>query len=250
MLTRLALLFALLLPGAAFAEGMPLPGPDPSQFQLMDVNAAFVVLRTAPVGARPDAPTTEAGSSTDAPSGVPDAPTDGAVDELSVEERKAIQKRLQLRRKMADVHQALSIASAGLIVAADVVGLINFQAIEEGNPPYRDLKPALAIHRILAASALTTYWGSGIIAWTMPPAYKANIASRPDLGKKKADSGDTHVALSVAHGIGMGTMMVTGLLMANAADNEAWSPLMVTHLASGLTTAALVIAGGIVIQTM
>ncbi len=248
MLTRLALLFVLLLPGAALAEGMPLPGPDPSRFQLMDVDAAFVVLATTSPEAR-DRTAAAASPTDDGATRVPEGPTHGAVEDLSVEERKAIQKRLEIRRKMADVHQALSIASAGLIVAADVVGLINFKAIEDGDPPYRDLKPSLAVHRILAASALTTYWGSGIVAWTMPPAYKANVASRPT-GKKKPDSGDTHVALSVAHGIGMGTMMVTGLLMANAADNDAWSPLMVTHLASGLTTAALVIAGGIVIQTM
>ena len=56
--------------------------------------------------------------------------------------------------------------------------------------------------------------------------------------------------MSVAHGIGMATMLITGGLMANAADNKAWEPLMATHVAAGFTTAALVLGAGIVINTL
>ncbi|MCO4770035.1 MAG: hypothetical protein KDA24_08410 [Deltaproteobacteria bacterium] len=226
----LPLLLAVLLgPSAAFATGMNLPGPDPAKFHL-----------PPPVHAPTGADVTVAMEL--------EAPRSSQAD-LSVEERRAIQKRLKVRRTMADVHQVMAFTSAGLIIAAEVIGTINFAALEEGDPPYRDLKPSLALHRVLAGAAIGTYWTTGAISWAMPPAYKANVASAPGK-KKKADSGDAHVALSVAHGIGMGTMMITGALLANAADNKAWEPLMVTHLAVGYATAAMVIGAGIVINTL
>ncbi len=205
------LLVGLIVPGAALADSMKLPGLDPTGFTLLE-------------------------------------PSSNGVEDLSVEQRRKIQKQLKIRRKMADIHQVMAFTSAGLIVAAEVFGTINFVALEEGNPPYRDLKGSLAAHRVLAGAAVATYWTTGAISWAMPPAYVANTAK--DAKKKKVDSGDVHAALSVAHGICMGTVMVTGVLMANAADNKAWGPLMVTHLTTGYLAAGLVIGSGIVINTL
>lgn len=215
-------LFGLLVPGFAHGSGMPVPAPDPSQFHLIAPEAEI-------------------------PAVTFDLPTESQA-ELSVEERRAIQERLKVRRALAEAHQVMSFTTAGLIIAAEVVGVINLVAIEKGDPVYRDLKPSLGVHRVLAGAAIGTYWTTGALAWAMPPAYNANLKAKS--GKKKPDSGDAHVALSVAHGIGMGTMLITGALMANAANNDAWKPLMVTHTAVGFTTAALVIGGGIVINTL
>ena len=177
-----------------------------------------------------------------------DLPTHSQGD-LSVEERRKIQARLKVRRAMAEAHQVMAFTTAGLIIAAGVFGVINLVALDMGDPTYRNLKPSLGVHRVLAGAAVGTYFASGVLAWAMPPAYKSNLAG-PAGRKKKADSGDIHVALSVAHGVGMATMLATGLLMANAADNSAWEPLVVTHTAVGFTTAAMVIGAGIVINTL
>ena len=205
------LLVGLLVPGTALADSMKLSGPDPTGFTLLE------------------APTNE-------------------MEDLSVEERRKIQKQLKIRRKMADVHQVMAFTSAGLILAAEIFGTINFVALEEGDPPYRDLKGSLAVHRVLAGAAVATYWTTGALSWAMPPAYVASSAR--DTKKKKVDSGDIHAALSVAHGICMGAVMVTGVLMANAADNKAWEPLMAAHLTTGYLAAGLVIGSGIVINTL
>lgn len=221
----LLLLLALLVASPALAaDGMAVPGPDPARFHL----------EAAPLLA----PTVE----------VPREQQ--SMADLSVEERRAIQERLKVRRQLAEVHQVLAFTTSGLIVAAEVFGVINLVSLDKGDPPYRDLKGSLAAHRILAGASLGTYFAAGLTAWAMPPAYKANLAAQPTTGKKKVDSGDVHVALSVAHGIGMATMLATGVLMANVADNKAWEPLVATHTAVGFTTAALVFGAAIVINTL
>ena len=208
----------LALPGALHAAPMDLPGPSASRYEL--------VWGPAESGRR-----------------------DASVAELSVEERKKIQAQLKLRRKLADVHQVLAFTTTGFILAAEVVGVINLVGLDTGSPTYDRLKPSLGSHRVLVGAALSTYLASGIAAWAMPPAYKANVAAATP-GRKKVDSGDLHVALSVGHGIGMATMLATGILMANVADNKAWQPLAVAHTAAGFTTAALVLGAGIVINTL
>ena len=215
-----AVLCLVALAAPAQAAPMNLPGLDPSRYSL---------------GA-------ELSIDTDV------ARRDAGVDELSVEERKKIAAQLKLRRKLADVHQVLAFTTTGLLTAAVVFGAINVAALDRGSPAYASLKPSLGTHRVLAGAALSTYFAAGLSAWAMPPAYKANVAARA--GKKKADSGDIHVALSVGHGIGMATMLATGLLMANVADNRAWKPLAAAHTAVGFTTAALVFGGAIVINTL
>lgn len=164
--------------------------------------------------------------------------------ELTVEERKAIQERLKKRRTLLEIHQVLSFVAAGSIIAADVVGMFNHVALEDGDPVRSELEGSLALHRALVAVSIGSYFGAGITAWTAPPAYtNAQIAA----GKKKADSGDVHVALSVAHGICMGTMIATGFAMANVAKGEDWDHLLSAHTVTGFATAGLVIAAGIAI---
>ena len=219
------LLVGVLFVGEALAAPMELPGLDSTRYQL-------VWHADRPLAADDEA-----------------ARRSQTVEDLSVEERKKIQARLKVRRQVVGIHQVLSFSTTGLLLAAEVFGVINFVAIDKGSPVYNQLKPSLGTHRVLVGAALSTYLAAGITAWTMPPAYKANIQRKPG-GKKKVDSGKVHVALSVGHGIGMAAMLVSGALMANAADNKAWKGLAVYHTAFGITTAALVLSAGIVINTL
>jgi hypothetical protein len=171
------------------------------------------------------------------------------ISELPLEERQKIQARLKLRRKMVPVHQTFALLAAGFIVATEVVGTINSAALEEGEPRYKDLKPGFAMHRALALTSFSLYLTAGMIAWTMPePFVLRATGAAPD--KKKADSGEIHKALSLAHGIGMATMAATGLLMANVADNRAWPVLKTVHAVTGYTTATLIFTAAIVINTL
>ena len=166
------------------------------------------------------------------------------LSEMTPEERREIQERLKLRRKLVDVHQVFAFVAASSITAANVFGMVNHIALEHGAPKRSELEPSLALHRVLVGAALGSYLGAGITAWTMPPAYKR---AQKAAGKGKVDSGDVHVALSVAHGIGMGLLMVTGALQANAVTGEAWDALLTTHTVAGFATAGLVFAAAIAI---
>jgi len=169
--------------------------------------------------------------------------------ELSIEERRKIQRRLKLRRKMVPVHQALAFIAAGSIVAAEVVGMINSVALKTGAPNRSGLEPSLGVHRVLAGVATTAYFGAGVVAWTMPPAL-ATRKAQVDTSVKKVDSGKLHQALSIIHGIAMGTVVATGILQANVATGEDWEALVAVHAISGFTAASTVIASGIVIGTL
>jgi hypothetical protein len=181
---------------------------------------------------------------------LPSPPTrsQSADEEMSVDERREMQARLKLRRQLLDAHQVLSFVAAGSIIAADVVGMFNHEALDAGAPVRSELEGTLALHRALVATTVGTYFGAGITAWAAPAAYRNAKAEAMSSGK--ADSGDVHVALSVAHAIGMGTMMATGILMANVAKGEDWDRLLSVHTITGFTTAGLIIAAGIVIGTL
>jgi len=171
------------------------------------------------------------------------------TDEPTVEERRAMQEKLKTRRTLLEVHQALSFAAAGAIIAADVVGMFNHEALDRGAPVRSELEGSLALHRALVATTVGTYLGAGITAWAAPAAYRNAQAEAASKSGGKADSGDVHVALSVAHAIGMGTMIATGALMANVAKGETWDSLLTVHTITGFTTAGLIIAAGITIGT-
>jgi hypothetical protein len=172
-----------------------------------------------------------------------------ADDEMSMDERRARQAQLKLRRQLLDVHQVLSFVAAGSIIATDVVGMFNHEALSNGVPIRSQIEGSLALHRVLVATTLTTYLGAGITAWTAPAAYRNKQVEAAAKKSAKADSGDVHVALSVAHAIGMGTMLATGAIMANVAKGETWDGLLTVHTITGLTTAGLIIAAGVVIGT-
>ena len=180
------------------------------------------------------------------PSTTPEEQRERSTADLSLEERRKIQAQLKLRRKMVQAHQVLALVTAGSIVAADVLGMINETAFEKGSPTRDQLEASLITHRVLVTTAVTSYLGAGILAWTMPKAYQRDMKGK----KKKTDSGDVHVALSVLHGIAMGTVVTTGLLQANVATGKAWEALVAVHGIAGITAAAGVIGAGIVIGTL
>jgi hypothetical protein len=169
---------------------------------------------------------------------------------LSIEERRKIQARLKLRRKMVPIHQVLSFVAAGSIVAAEIVGMINAVALRTGNPTRGGLEPSLGTHRVLAGIATTTYFGAGIVAWTMPPALARKPRAVDTSVKKRVDSGKLHEVLSVVHGIAMGTVVATGILQANVATGDDWEALLTAHTIAGFTAASTVIGSGIAIGTL
>ena len=175
-----------------------------------------------------------------------------ADEDLSIEERRAIQARLKKRRQMVPIHQTFAFAAAGLIFAAEGLGIANDIALAKGSPKRAELEGSLLAHRILAGAATTAYLGAGIIAWTMPPARALQPSPAAAAAMKgKFDSGEAHVILSIVHGIAMGTVMATGILQANVAPASAgWDALVSVHKVAGITAGAAVLAAGITIGTL
>lgn len=171
------------------------------------------------------------------------------TSDMTVEERRAAQARLKVRRTMMDVHQVFSFVATGSIIATEVVGLINDIALDTGNPARAGLEPGLVVHRILAGVSLTSYLGAGITAWAAPRALRL---SQQGSSGGKVDSGKLHVVFSVIHGIAMATVITTGFLQSNIVPVKggAWDALIVAHKISGFTAAGFVFAAGITIATL
>jgi hypothetical protein len=149
---------------------------------------------------------------------------------------------------MVGVHQVFALTTAVSLVAANIIGMANSTSLSLGTPKRTYMEPPLALHRVLAATALTSYMAAGITAWTMPPALRLNQAQK---NKKKVDSGDLHVAFSIVHGIAMATVITTGILQANVVPaGRGWDALVSTHSVAGITAASFVIAAGITIGTL
>ena len=68
-------------------------------------------------------------------------------DEMSVEDRRAMQERLKVRRQLLQIHQGFSFAAVGSIIAADIVGMFNHEALDSGVPVRSELEGSLALHR-------------------------------------------------------------------------------------------------------
>ncbi len=168
-------------------------------------------------------------------------PVEGDVD---VVELHRTLKVLSTRRSMLTAHQVLAWTSAWTIIAAASVGTVNRIALETGNIPRADMEPLLGLHRSLAATAITTYWSAGVVAWTMP----SPSARREHKGLSSYKSTrNTHIALSIAHNIAMGLVTVTGVLQANAIRPKDWQPLMVAHTSSAVAAAGFVLGAAFVI---
>jgi len=171
------------------------------------------------------------------------------TEDLTIEERRELQRKLKVRRTMMDLHQAFSFVAAGSIIATEVVGLINDIALDTGSPARSGLEPGLMTHRILAGVSLTSYLGAGLTAWAAPRALRLNGgATTPG----QVDSGKLHVVFSVIHGIAMATVMTTGFLQSNIipVKDGAWDAIIVAHKISGFTAAGFVLAAGITIATL
>lgn len=190
-----------------------------------------------------------------APEATAEPPMDLSFDDepaIAPEEAKRIQESLRLRKKLVPVHQTLAITAAISIVTAEVIGIGNRVALMTGKPENFTRNPgldrALWAHRLAAGTALTTYLGAGLVAWTMPRAYARPIGLMAG-GKSKPDSSKVHRALSIGHGIAMGSVFVTGFLQANVLKTEHWEPVVIAHGISGFTAAALVLTSALVIGT-
>ena len=156
-------------------------------------------------------------------------------------------RAMHTRRQMLQVHQVMAWTSAFTLIGAEVVGMINRTAILTGSIPRKDLEPSLAAHRILAATAMGTYWTAGVLAWTMPP--PSGTGNDKPISKYRT-SRDAHIVLSIVHMIAMGMVEATGLIMANAAPAADWEALSTVHTISGFVTAGFTISAAVVIARM
>ncbi|MCP4868236.1 MAG: hypothetical protein GY898_05910 [Proteobacteria bacterium] len=171
-----------------------------------------------------------------------------AVDgEVGDPELRRTLQILEIRRKMLTAHQVLAWTAAFSIIAAEVVGMINRVALQGGTIHRSKMEPMLGLHRGLAGVALTSYWGAGVLAWTMP----SPSARREHKGINNwGDTRDTHIILSIIHTISMGIVTATGILQANVLPAEHWEPLMVTHTTAGFVAAGFVLSAAVVIARM
>ncbi len=158
---------------------------------------------------------------------------------------------LHTRRKMLEAHQVVAFTSSVLIVAAEVVGVVNRVSLQGRDPandvgiPRSDLEPMLGLHRGLAGGAIGTYWTAAVIAWTMP-----SPSTRPqDKGISEWKSTrDTHIVLSILHNVFMGLVTVTGVLQANVVPAEHWEPLVALHTVSGFAASGFLAAATITVS--
>lgn len=150
-------------------------------------------------------------------------------------------KRLLARGKTVRAHRVLGVVSMTSMFAAQGFGLGNHIALSQGVS--RDaLGPTLNVHRALALTAVSTYFVSGVLAWTMPgpdgtPASK-RLSPRMSRGRR------AHIALSVAHGIAMVATVTLGTVSSFATrDTPAWNGTIVAHHAAAATTTTLLLLG-------
>lgn len=180
---------------------------------------------------------------------VPDLSNDAVAVEGDVDEtelRRTL-RVLEIRRTMLTAHQVMAWTSAFTLIAVDVIGLVNRIALQTGSIPRRNMEPQLAVHRILVGTALTSYMGAGILAWTMP----SPSGRREHKGTSQwNDSRDKHIILSIIHNIAMGVVTVTGILQANVVSPKHWEPLIFTHTSAGFVAAGFVMAAAVVIGRM
>lgn len=169
---------------------------------------------------------------------------DGDVGETELRRTLEI---LEIRRKMLTAHQILAWTAAFSIIAAEVVGMVNRVALQGGTIHRSQMEPLLGIHRGLAGVALTSYWGAGVVAWTMPsPSGRREHKGVNGWG----DTRDTHIILSIIHTIAMGLVTATGILQANVLPSAHWEPLMVTHTTAAFVASGFVLSAAVVIARM
>jgi hypothetical protein len=158
-------------------------------------------------------------------------------------------KRLEVRRNMMTVHQVLAWTSLSTLFAAQTVGMINRVSLQSGTPRRATLEPPLGLHRALAATAMSTYYGAGIMAWLSPGPGGTRKISDKGFSKWKSTR-DVHIALSIGHNVAMALTIITGVLQANFASSKDWGGLITAHTLSAFTTVGLMIPAAIVISRL
>ncbi len=152
-------------------------------------------------------------------------------------------RRREIGRFMRERHQGFAIATFATLAAAEVFGTIN--AIQrhagDGEVEYGQI----VTHRVLVSATTGLYLTTGVLVWTAPKGLKRQGGGGPAAGH--IDSSRVHRALSIGHGIGMATQLITGFLLGNVAGGDDYDALLAAHLISGYTTLGLMAASGIVI---
>ncbi len=153
----------------------------------------------------------------------------------------ALVKRLVARGKTVRAHRVLGVISATSMFAAQGFGLGNHIALGQG--VRRDaLGPTQNVHRALALTGVSTYFVSGLLAWTMPGPDGTPASKR--LSPQMSRGRRAHIALSVAHGLAMVATVSLGMVSSYATkDTPAWTGTIVAHHAAAATTTTLLMLG-------
>lgn len=166
-------------------------------------------------------------------------PSDPSLDDEVFLDRLQV---LDRRRKMLAAHQVLAWTAAFTSLASVTVGTINRVALASPEIGRTELAPSLGLHRVLVGTAYGTYWAAFSLAWGMP----SPSGHLVDKGVSRSrTSRDIHIVLSIVHNVTMATAFVTGLLQANVDPTS--DPLIAMHVASGVSSAALILTGAIVV---
>ena len=80
-------------------------------------------------------------------------------DSLSIDEKRKIQKSLQVRRKMVDVHTVLAFAAAGLLVATEVVGIVNSNLLRRTGDWRANVRSVVLSLCVVVLSGVVLYVG-------------------------------------------------------------------------------------------
>ncbi len=150
-------------------------------------------------------------------------------------------KRLMARGKTVRAHRAFGVVSVASMFAAQGFGIGNHIALDRG-VSRDDLGPTQNVHRALALTAVSTWFVSGMLAWTMPGP-DGTLASKR-LSPQMSRGRRAHIALSVAHGIAMAATVSLGMVSSFATkDTPAWNGTIVAHHAAAATTTTLLLLG-------
>ena len=165
----------------------------------------------------------------------------GAVeDEPALREAEALVRRLGRRTSMVRAHRAFaSIATLSLFVAQGF-GMFNHIALSSGGLTREEALPTLMTHRLMATTAVSTYFVAGMLAWTMP-----GPDGRPPGARRFADLRDgrrVHASLSVAHALAMAATIALGAISSFATrDTPAWNGTVIAHHVAAATTGGLLV---------
>jgi hypothetical protein len=165
----------------------------------------------------------------------------GLAPESDVDpEAAALVRRLMRRTEMVRAHRALASISLLSLFTAQGFGIFNHAALNGGELTREQLAPTLMTHRLFAATAVSTWFAAGMVAWTMPgpDGSPARRKLFPPLGSGRR----VHVALSIAHGLAMAATVALGAVSSFATrDTPAWNATVTAHHVAAATTSVLIV---------